>query len=167
VDRADTELTVAASYHGDDPQIPVQLVFEMVTADWSRVARAFVRSLHAYQTVHRLRAQRLERVAHTAVTVAPVVVVDHEPAVPVAPVTAGPAPSILEAPRKLPITRRQFEIAELIARGLSNDEIAARLVLTPGTVGNHVGHILRRLGARNRAQIAAWVTRMAAASRDG
>jgi len=59
-----------------------------------------------------------------------------------------------------PLTRRQYEVARLIAEGLSNDEIAHRLVLTPGTVGNHIGHILRRLGARNRAQVAAWVTQV-------
>jgi DNA-binding NarL/FixJ family response regulator len=50
-----------------------------------------------------------------------------------------------------------LEIAALIAEGLTNAEIAQRLTLAPGTVGNHVGHILRALGARNRAQIAAWV----------
>jgi DNA-binding NarL/FixJ family response regulator len=57
-----------------------------------------------------------------------------------------------------PLTRRQLEISQLIARGMSNEQIARQLTLTPGTVGNHVGHILRRLGARNRAQVATWVT---------
>jgi DNA-binding NarL/FixJ family response regulator len=52
-------------------------------------------------------------------------------------------------------------VAKLIARGLSNEQIAEALVLTPGTVGNHVGHILRRLSARNRAQVASWVTQVA------
>ena len=55
------------------------------------------------------------------------------------------------------ITRRQQEIAVCIAEGLSNDEIAARLVLTPGTVANHNEAILRRLGLRNRTQIGVWV----------
>lgn len=55
-----------------------------------------------------------------------------------------------------PLTAREREIAALVAGGLSNAEIAERLVLTPGTVGNHLGHIMRRLGARNRVQVAVW-----------
>lgn len=58
-----------------------------------------------------------------------------------------------------PLTTREWEVAALVAEGLTNDEIAARLVLTPGTVSNHLGHIMRRLGARNRVQVAVWVVR--------
>jgi DNA-binding NarL/FixJ family response regulator len=54
------------------------------------------------------------------------------------------------------ITRRQREVAVLIARGLSNAEIAQQLVLTPGTVANHVEAILRRLALRSRTSIAVW-----------
>lgn len=51
---------------------------------------------------------------------------------------------------------RQREIAGLVAEGLSNDEIADRLVLMPGTVANHVEAILDRLQFRSRTQIAVW-----------
>ena len=54
------------------------------------------------------------------------------------------------------LTRRQQEVAGLVAQGLSNAEIARRLVLTPGTVANHLEHILRRLNFRSRSQIAVW-----------
>jgi DNA-binding CsgD family transcriptional regulator len=54
------------------------------------------------------------------------------------------------------LTRRQQEIAACIAEGLTNEEIAARLVLVPGTVANHVEAILRRLEFKNRSQIAVW-----------
>ena len=54
------------------------------------------------------------------------------------------------------LTRRQQEIAVAIADGLSNDEIAERLVLEKGTVANHVAAILDRLGLRNRTQIGVW-----------
>jgi DNA-binding CsgD family transcriptional regulator len=54
------------------------------------------------------------------------------------------------------LTPRQREVAALIAAGRSNREIAERLVLVPGTVANHVEHILDRLGFRSRAQIAVW-----------
>jgi DNA-binding NarL/FixJ family response regulator len=54
------------------------------------------------------------------------------------------------------LTDRQSEIAALVAEGLSNAEIAERLTLTRGTVGNHVAQIIRRLGLRNRVQLAVW-----------
>ena len=55
------------------------------------------------------------------------------------------------------LTPREREVAELIARGYSNQEIAETLVLTRGTVANHVAHILAKVGAANRTQVAAWV----------
>ncbi|HWE88637.1 MAG TPA: LuxR C-terminal-related transcriptional regulator [Pseudonocardiaceae bacterium] len=61
------------------------------------------------------------------------------------------------------LTRRQSEIAELVARGLSNGEIAERLVVSKRTAETHVQHILAKLGFSTRAQIAAWYT---AGSRD-
>jgi DNA-binding CsgD family transcriptional regulator len=53
------------------------------------------------------------------------------------------------------LTPRQREVARLVAGGLTNMEIAERLVLTPGTVANHIEGILRRLGFRSRTQVAA------------
>lgn len=54
------------------------------------------------------------------------------------------------------LTRRQREVATCVAEGLSNEEIAKRLVLVPGTVANHIEGIMDRLGMRNRVQIAVW-----------
>jgi DNA-binding NarL/FixJ family response regulator len=64
------------------------------------------------------------------------------------------------APGAACLTRRQREIAHLIAQGCTNRTIAARLVLEPGTVANHVANILDRLGLANRAQVAAWAARI-------
>jgi non-specific serine/threonine protein kinase len=55
------------------------------------------------------------------------------------------------------LTRRQREVAVLVAEGMTNREIAERLVITERTAENHVEHVLSRLGLRSRAQIAAWV----------
>jgi DNA-binding NarL/FixJ family response regulator len=47
-------------------------------------------------------------------------------------------------------------VAALVAQGLGNRAIAARLVISERTAQNHVQHILTKLGFSNRAQIAAW-----------
>jgi DNA-binding CsgD family transcriptional regulator len=63
----------------------------------------------------------------------------------------------LEAAAELArLTRREQEVACCIAEGLSNDEIAERLVLASGTVANHIEHILDKLHFRSRTQIAVW-----------
>ena len=61
-----------------------------------------------------------------------------------------------------PLTRRETEVAELVAEGLSNPEIARRLVISVRTAQGHVENILRKLGFTSRAMIAAWVTHRSA-----
>jgi DNA-binding NarL/FixJ family response regulator len=56
-----------------------------------------------------------------------------------------------------PLSPREWEVAELVARGFTNQQIAFELVLTPGTVANHVAHILTKLDLQSRTQIAVWV----------
>lgn len=54
------------------------------------------------------------------------------------------------------LSRREIEVAALVRLGLSNKQIAASLVISEGTAGLHVKHILAKLGFRSRAQVAAW-----------
>jgi predicted ATPase/DNA-binding CsgD family transcriptional regulator len=56
-----------------------------------------------------------------------------------------------------PLTKREREIAELVAEGLSNKQIAATLVISQRTAETHVEHILTKLGFTSRVQIAAWI----------
>ena len=56
----------------------------------------------------------------------------------------------------VPLSRRESEVLELLAEGLSNPEIARRLFITPKTAEHHVGAILGKLNARSRAEAAAY-----------
>ena len=56
-----------------------------------------------------------------------------------------------------PLTAREFQVARLIATGLTNAQIAAELSVAPRTVSAHVEHVLAKLGASRRTEIASWV----------
>jgi non-specific serine/threonine protein kinase len=57
------------------------------------------------------------------------------------------------------LSAREREVALLVAEGLTNRDIAERLVVSERTAENHVARVLNRLGLRSRAQVAAWVVR--------
>src|SRR5205807_9761623 len=57
-----------------------------------------------------------------------------------------------------PLAKREVEVARLVAEGLSNKQVAARLFISERTVATHVGHILDKLGFKSRAQIAGWIS---------
>ncbi|HYM97257.1 MAG TPA: LuxR C-terminal-related transcriptional regulator, partial [Candidatus Sulfotelmatobacter sp.] len=63
-----------------------------------------------------------------------------------------PAPAVA-------LSRREKEVAKLLAGGLSNRDIAARLYLSERTIDNHVHHILDKLGFDSRVQVATWLAR--------
>jgi non-specific serine/threonine protein kinase len=56
------------------------------------------------------------------------------------------------------LTRREREIAVLVAQGMTNKEIAAQLVISQRTAEAHIEHILVKLGFNSRSQIAAWIS---------
>jgi len=83
---------------------------------------------------------------------------DPEEGLDVAAVKDTPAP----APRPARetdtvLTRRELEVAALVMRGLTNKEIAGKLVIAQRTAETHVEHILTKLGFTSRAQIASWL----------
>ena len=72
-----------------------------------------------------------------------------------AAVAAGPDPKVAAARAQLAgLTDRERQIAVAIGQGLTNAEIAGRLYLSVATVKSHVTHLLTKLGADNRVQIA-------------
>jgi pimeloyl-ACP methyl ester carboxylesterase/DNA-binding CsgD family transcriptional regulator len=62
------------------------------------------------------------------------------------------------APEPVRLSPRELEVAGLIAEGLTNPDIAKRLFIAPRTAETHVENVLRKLGFRSRAQVAAWIT---------
>ncbi|MFE0464613.1 ATP-binding protein [Kitasatospora sp. NPDC058965] len=60
------------------------------------------------------------------------------------------------------LTRREAQVAELVAKGMSNKEISAALVISLRTAENHIEHVLTKLGFSSRTQVAVWVARQSA-----
>jgi predicted ATPase/DNA-binding CsgD family transcriptional regulator len=77
--------------------------------------------------------------------------------------TAAAATAVSQAATPVPagprLSRREVEVATLVAEGLTNRDIAHRLVLSPRTVESHVERIMNRLGVGSRTEIAAWTAR--------
>ncbi|MET8087325.1 response regulator transcription factor [Micromonospora sp. NPDC005197] len=68
---------------------------------------------------------------------------------------AGPPPAVPAAGRDV-LTAREQEIVELVARGMTNDEIAVRMVISPLTAKTHVNRAMTKLHCRDRAQLVVW-----------
>ncbi|KXF54862.1 hypothetical protein AXA44_40010 [Rhodococcus sp. SC4] len=68
-----------------------------------------------------------------------------------------PNTSVPDTDASARLTKREHQVAGLVADGLTNQAIADRLVISPRTAQGHVEHILAKLGFTSRAQVAAWV----------
>jgi non-specific serine/threonine protein kinase len=69
-----------------------------------------------------------------------------------------PPPSrSLDDPHAVRLTRRERQVAELVAQALSNKQIATRLVISQRTAESHVESILNKLGLKSRTQVVAWL----------
>ena len=71
------------------------------------------------------------------------------------------------SPADSALTRREIDVLRLMAAGETNAGIAERLIISEGTVKSHVKHILRKLGAANRAEAVCRYLRMDSANAAG
>lgn len=104
------------------------------------IRRALAAGVQAYLTKEVLRNELLQTIrrVHAGGTYLP-----------------PPVAAALEAQRDAPaLSRREIEVLELMARGLSNKQIAYTLDINDTTAKNHVQHILQKLGAQDRTQAA-------------
>jgi DNA-binding NarL/FixJ family response regulator len=114
-----------------------------VRARWAHAVESYRRSVDLYRQVLAMRSNENRRALGAAAAAANGgAMVDEIPA-------AAP-------PRLETLTAREREVARLIARGHTNAQIAEKLVVTRGTVANHVAHILSKLDLQNRTQLAAY-----------
>ncbi|MFW5417096.1 response regulator transcription factor [Nocardiopsis sp. CNT-189] len=104
------------------------------------------------------RAARGETVLGDAAAARLVELVRSPGSAPPAPPAAQPAPAAPEPPAS-PLSEREAEVARLVGEGATNRQIARRLFITEGTAKNHISSILRKLGLRDRTQLAVWVGR--------
>jgi DNA-binding NarL/FixJ family response regulator len=110
--------------------------------------------------------QALRRVAAGQASLDPAVQLHLIEAIKGGPQDPGPPASAAELPGAAPtpelpdgLTPREAEVLALIAAGLSNTEIAARLFVSEATVKSHVNHMLPKIGARDRAQAVGYAYR--------
>lgn len=111
-----------------------------ITADAARMAEAIDRSVGPAEA-EAIRAARVELGKLEAVELG----------------LGGRSVSTRPRPGAGPLTKREFEVAQQIAEGLSNRAIAERLVISPRTVDGHVERILAKLEFSSRTQVATWV----------
>jgi len=136
----------------DDSEGHVRQAIQRNTAVGARpwAARAELVMAELLRRQGRARGQALDlarRAARTATALGMNVLRTRAEAV-IDDITAAKGPVLL--------SRREREVAALVARGLTNREIARTLFLSERTAENHVQHILTKLGFGSRAQIAAW-----------
>jgi DNA-binding NarL/FixJ family response regulator len=110
-----------------------------VARNWATALQTYRHAVDLYRHVLEMRAQRVGGLA------------------PVSGVNIQAAPADSSSESIALLTPREREVAMLISQGLTNQQIAETLIVTRGTVANHVAHILTKLGLANRTQVAAYV----------
>jgi DNA-binding NarL/FixJ family response regulator len=136
-------------------QPDVAVVVLTTYVDDATILRALQAGARGYLTKSAGRAD-IARALHAAA--ANQVVLDADVQARLLSAAGNPAPS---APAELPdgLTEREADVLRLIAKGLSNHDIARELVVSVATVKTHVNHLFAKTGSRDRAQAVAYAHR--------
>ncbi|HEY3110483.1 MAG TPA: helix-turn-helix transcriptional regulator [Chloroflexota bacterium] len=125
---------------------------------WSSQVQAYRDAVRRYQEgvarYHAHGGRRRDRLASTSAPAAVPLGDERAPEPVAAPPAALPAADV---GAWAPLSRRERDVAALVARGLTNRQIGEALVVEEGTVANHVRRIRMRLGFDSRSCVAAWV----------
>ncbi|TMR28358.1 LuxR family transcriptional regulator [Nonomuraea zeae] len=149
-------------------------------ATMRRLLEVSLQGFHAYNDAHQacesaVRARLSEEDFQKAVDAGAQLTFDqaiafalNEPAESETEPSSEPAPTSASAltPPQSGLTSRELEVAALIADGVRNKDIAARLVISQRTAEGHVEHILEKLGFTSRTQVAAWYVNHVAPPQD-
>jgi len=132
-----TQIVVLTSYHDDEHIFPAlragAISYQLKSVKIEELAESIRRAANREATLHpRVAARMIQEVQNSA---------------------SGPSPFT-------ELTNREMEILKLIANGMTNSEIMAKLVLSENTVKGHVSNILSKLHLADRTQVAvlAWKT---------
>jgi predicted ATPase/DNA-binding SARP family transcriptional activator/DNA-binding CsgD family transcriptional regulator len=130
----------------DIPRMPAELSFY---GRYFEAARAQLDDA-AWETARSEgRAMSMEQATEYALT-------EEEPArTPAVPVPEKPS----AVTRRVTLTRREQEVAALVAQGLTNRQIASELSISDYTVANHISKIFKKLNVNSRSQVTAWVVK--------
>jgi DNA-binding NarL/FixJ family response regulator len=121
-------------------------VYDLAAQHWATALQTYRQSIDLYRHVLQLRVRRFERLSLPR-SAPPKLVAEPAPI----PISREPSGSLTA------LTAREQEVAQLMAYGFTNQQIAEKLIVTRGTVANHVAHILDKLGLANRTQVAAYL----------
>ena len=147
-----------------------RVALESAVAGWDRHGRAWEATWARLDLAHCLiRTNRFAEAVTLAVAARPAAVRLESP------VLLDRAEALLRMARGhtsdeepwRPLTSREFEVARRIADGLTNAEIADSLGIAPKTASSHVEHILAKLGASRRTEIATWASHVEARPASG
>jgi DNA-binding NarL/FixJ family response regulator len=116
--------------------------YESGAHNWATALQTYRHSVDLYRHVLEMRSRRFAALTPVRTATA----------------EAAPAERSTDGNNDDKLTPREREVAGLIARGYTNRQIADTLIVTQGTVANHVAHILTKLGLANRTQVAAYMS---------
>jgi non-specific serine/threonine protein kinase len=126
---------------------PLSPAWRRMVVRWMQVSRTALSDDHAASACNTGQEMLLNQVIAYAYAQAPSVPTSSDIVA-----AAQPKPTRSQSP----LTQREQEVAALVARGLSNRELAERLVITTRTAENHLSHILDKLELTSRTQVATW-----------